>query len=117
MKLSMNHVKKQYASGKIALEDISLDLEAPSMVGLLGPNGAGKSTLMQLLVAGILPTSGQIFLDGGPLSKQEQELKQHLGYLPQRFGLYDELTVEQFLDYMAALKDCSDKAVIQRVLE
>lgn len=117
MKLSMNHVKKQYASGKIALEDISLDLEAPSMVGLLGPNGAGKSTLMQLLVAGILPTSGQIFLDGGPLCKQEQELKQHLGYLPQRFGLYDELTVEQFLDYMAALKECSDKAVIQRVLE
>lgn len=115
MKLCMNHVRKQYASGKVALEDVCLELESPSMVGLLGPNGAGKSTLMQLLVAGLLPTGGEILLDGAPLQKQERALKRQLGYLPQRFGLYEELTVEQFLDYMAALKQC-DGASLQQVM-
>lgn len=118
MKLSIDHVKKQYNSGKVALQDINLELQSPSMVGLLGPNGAGKSTLMQLLVAGLLPTSGEVRLDDVPLKQREQELKRQLGYLPQRFGLYDELAVEQFLDYMAALKGCgSDRKILQQVLE
>lgn len=118
MKISIDHVKKQYTSGKVALQEISLELQSPCMVGLLGPNGAGKSTLMQLLVAGLLPTSGELRLNDLPLKQREQELKQQLGYLPQRFGLYEELTVEQFLDYMAALKNCTGgKMALQQVME
>ncbi|HHV10925.1 MAG TPA: ATP-binding cassette domain-containing protein [Clostridiales bacterium] len=104
MKIAIENVDMTYPSGKQALEGVSLNLENPSMIGLLGPNGAGKSTLMKLLVAGLLPTKGQILLDGIPLQKKEKELKEKLGYLPQSFGLYDELTVYQFLDYIAALK-------------
>jgi len=80
-------------------------MASPNMIGLVGPNGAGKSTLMKLLVAALLPTSGNILLDNEPLVKKEKYLKSALGYLPQSFGLYDELTVRQFLDYMSALKN------------
>ncbi len=104
MEITVDHVNMAYPSGKQALQDVSLRLASPSLTGLLGPNGAGKTTLMKLLVAGLLPTSGTIAVDGKPLIKAERELKARLGYLPQEFGLYDELTVYQFLDYMCALK-------------
>ncbi len=74
---------------------------------------------MKLLVAGLLPTSGEILLDGKPLKKQEKLLKDNLGYLPQVFGLYDELTIRQFLRYMATLKGLG-KAMddeVERVME
>lgn len=87
------------------------------MIGLVGPNGAGKSTLMKLLVAALLPTTGSIMLDNEVLSKKEKYLKSVLGYLPQSFGLYDELTVWQFLDYMSALKGIKNtRAEITRVI-
>lgn len=98
-----------YPSGKQALRDISLGMQSPELIGLLGPNGAGKSTLMQLLVAGLLPTQGEILVDGTPLTQAEKSLKASLGYLPQSFGLYDELTAFQFLDYIAALKHIPDR--------
>lgn len=108
MQIAIEHLNLVYPTGKKALSDISLTLKSPSLIGLLGPNGAGKSTLMKLLVAGLLPTSGSITVDGEPLGKCERELKAKLGCLPQHFGLYDELTVWQFLDYIAALKGIRD---------
>lgn len=106
-----------YPNGRQALKDISLTLESPSLIGLVGPNGAGKSTLMKLLVAGLLPTGGTISVDDVPLSRCEKKLKEKLGYLPQDFGLYDELTVREFLDYMAALKGIRDsKAAIESAI-
>ena len=104
MEINIQDVSMTYPSGKRALEGLRLDLRAPSLVGLLGPNGAGKSTLMKLLVAGLLPAAGSIQVDGQPLERAERRLKAQLGYLPQDFGLFDELTVAEFLDYMAALK-------------
>lgn len=104
MKLSIQNLGMTYPTGKRALQDLSLELESPNLIGLVGPNGAGKTTLMKLLVAGLLPTRGSILVDGVPLLQQEKALKANLGYLPQTFGLYDELTVRQFLDYMSALK-------------
>ncbi|BFN04709.1 ABC transporter ATP-binding protein [Clostridium tetani] len=118
MKISVENLNMTYKTGKKALKDVSLQIESPSLIGFLGPNGAGKSTLMKLLVAGLIPTSGDIFIDGVPLLKNEKNLKASLGYLPQSFGLYDELTVWQFLDYMAALKGIKNsKKVIKEVIE
>lgn len=122
MKISVESLNMIYKagkkSGKKALKDVSLQIESPSLIGLLGPNGAGKSTLMKLLVAELIPTSGEILIDGVPLLKNEKKLKASLGYLPQSFGLYDELTVWQFLDYMAALKGIKNsKKVIKEVIE
>lgn len=118
MKISIQNLNKIYPKGKKALQDVSIEIKSPSLIGLLGPNGSGKSTLMKLLVAELLPTSGAILVDGIPLLKNEKKLKANLGYLPQSFGLYDELTVWQFLDYMAALKGIKNsKKVIDEVIK
>lgn len=108
MEIKIRNVSMTYPNGKLALKNLNLSLKSPSLIGLLGPNGAGKSTLMKLLVASLMPTEGSILVDGRPLAKTEKELKARLGYLPQDFGLFDELTVVQFLDYMAALKGLRD---------
>lgn len=116
MKIDMNHITMIYPSGKKALQDVSIHAKSPGFIGILGPNGAGKTTLMKLLIAGLIPTKGEILLNGKALLSQERKLKSQLGYLPQSFGLYDELTVWQFLDYMAALKGVKGKAAIEGAL-
>ena len=117
MELNIQNVSMTYPNGKQALRELDLELKSPSLVGLLGPNGAGKSTLMKLLVSALAPTAGTILADGQPLEKAERQLKARLGYLPQDFGLFDELTVTQFLDYMAALKGLrGPQAAIREVI-
>ncbi|MCL2360536.1 MAG: ABC transporter ATP-binding protein [Defluviitaleaceae bacterium] len=116
MKIEVNKISKVYPSGKQALQDINIQMESPNLIGILGPNGAGKTTLMKLLIAGLTPTKGEILLNRKKLLSQEKEMKSQLGYLPQNFGLFDELTVWQFVDYMAALKGIQDKQAIETVL-
>ena len=70
MEIRIEHLSMTYPSGKQALKDLDLELKAPSLIGLLGPNGAGKSTLMKLLVAALLPTRGEILVDGQPLDRR-----------------------------------------------
>ena len=118
MQMELQNLSMTYPSGKQALHQINLALKAPSLIGLLGPNGAGKSTLMKLLVAALVPTQGRILIDGRPLEQEERQLKARLGYLPQDFGLFDELTVAQFLDYMAALKGLRNaRAAVQKAIQ
>ena len=117
MKIDVKDVTMIYPSGKKALQNVSFSVESPDFVGILGPNGAGKSTLMKLMTAALKETRGEIQLDGKNLITQEGKLKQNLGYLPQVFGLYDELTVWQFMDYMSALKGLKDKKEIEWALE
>jgi len=106
-----------YPSGKKALNNLTMQMESPNLIGILGPNGAGKTTLMKLLIAALTPTQGEILLNGKALLLEEKHLKSQLGYLPQSFGLYDELTVWQFVDYMGALKGIQDKLVIDEALK
>jgi len=117
IKIEINNISKTYPSGKQALQNINITLESPNLIGILGPNGAGKTTLMKLLTAALTPTQGGIYLDEKPLLSQEKQLKAKLGYLPQSFGLFDELTVWQFIDYMAALKGIHCKTAIETVLQ
>ena len=116
MKIDINDVTMIYPSGKKALQNVSFSVESPDFVGILGPNGAGKSTLMKLMTAGLKETKGELQLDGKSLVSQEKKLKKNLGYLPQVFGLYDELTVWQFMDYMSALKSVNNKDEIEWAL-
>ncbi|WP_097027978.1 ATP-binding cassette domain-containing protein [Clostridium peptidivorans] len=119
MKISIKNVSMTYKTGKKALSNMSLEVNNPSFIGLLGPNGAGKSTFMKLLVSKIIPTAGEIIVDGKSIQKHEKELRKQLGYLPQSFGLYDELTVYEFLDYMCALKEIKNnvKDIIGQAIE
>jgi ABC-type multidrug transport system ATPase subunit len=85
------------------LHDVTLAI-APGMFGLLGPNGAGKSTLMRTIATLQQPDEGSIQLDGIDVLRQPDEVRKILGYLPQEFGLYPDLSAETVLDYFATLK-------------
>ncbi|CAK7085714.1 ABC transporter ATP-binding protein [Tissierella sp.] len=117
MEIKIQNLSKKYKNVR-ALNNIDLTINTPAMIGLVGPNGAGKSTLMKILVGQLMATEGEVLVDGVPLNKREKYLKERLGYLPQDFGLYEELRVEEYLDYMASLKGIKEnkKEEIKRVL-
>jgi ABC-2 type transport system ATP-binding protein len=102
MKLEIRHVTKRYRD-KMAAADVSLTLTA-GVWGLLGANGAGKTTLMRMLAGILRPTEGQILCDGVEIGALGWAYREKLGYLPQEFGFYPEFTVQDYLEYMAALK-------------
>lgn len=85
------------------LRDFSLTLR-PGLLGLVGPNGAGKTTLMRILATLMAPDEGQVTWDGQDIHPEGERLRRKLGYLPQDFGVYPELTVRQFLQYLTTLK-------------
>ena len=112
---SLNH---QYQSGKktkFAIKSLSLQVE-PGILGLLGPNGAGKSSLMRILATITKPTQGNIFWQGQDIIKSPQVLRSELGYLPQYFGVYDQLSGIEFLQYIASLKGL-DKSTADHIIE
>jgi ABC-2 type transport system ATP-binding protein len=89
----------------IAVHDLDLEVEIGEVYGLIGPNGAGKTTLIRMLAAAEEPTTGEIFINGDRLLRDHSNpnLKRRLGYLPDDFPLYDDLTVWDYLDYFARL--------------
>ncbi len=90
---------------KIVLRDVDLEIPAGTVYGLIGPNGAGKTTLIRLLAMAESPTLGEIFLHGEKLQRDRPQphLQRQIGYLPDDFPLYDDLTVWDYLDYFARL--------------
>ncbi|MEM1259685.1 MAG: ATP-binding cassette domain-containing protein, partial [Bacteroidota bacterium] len=102
-KLTINNLSKTYSNGVKALDNISLELEN-GMFGLLGPNGAGKSSLMRTLATLQEPDSGSATLDDIDILNQPGEVRKVLGYLPQEFGVYPNITAEQLLSHLAILK-------------
>ena len=103
MNLSISNLSKTYANGVRALQDVSLDIPA-GMFGLLGPNGAGKSTLMRTIATLQEPDSGSIRLGDIDVLRQPEDVRKILGYLPQEFGLYPNLSAERVLDHFAEMK-------------
>ena len=114
--LKLDGVTKRFRGGVTAVADVSLELGA-GVVGLLGPNGAGKTTLMQLIATITRPTQGQVHFQGIDVLREPETLRRHLGYLPQDFGVYDNLTAFEFLSYFGALKGGTKKGRIDEMLE
>ena len=85
-----------------AIENLSFEI-GQGTFGLLGPNGAGKTTLIRILATQMLPTSGRVLIEGHDLVKDREAVRRLLGYLPQHFGAYPQLTAGEFLDYRARL--------------
>jgi len=114
--LTLDHVTKRFRGGVTAVNDLSLELKA-GVVGLLGPNGAGKTTLMQVIATITRPTDGQIHFQGVDILKEPETLRRQLGYLPQDFGVYDNLTAFEFLSYFGGLKGVTNRGRIDELLE
>lgn len=98
------HNLKKTFDDKQALQNISLSITPDKITGIVGPDGAGKTTLIRLMAGLLLPTNGEIITLGYEMPKQASEVSPLLGYMPQRFGLYEELTVKQNMDLYADLK-------------
>lgn len=120
MKIEIQNLSKIYPNGNKALDDVSLTIES-GMFGLLGPNGAGKSTLMRILVTLLEPSNGTVLVDGLDISKHRKEVRSWLGYLPQDFRFFSNLTTFEFLDYGARLSGMKDskirKSAVNQMLE
>lgn len=120
MELKIMNLSKTYQNGVQALKNVNLEISA-GMFGLLGPNGAGKSTLMRTIATLQKADEGAINLNGIDVLKDKEEVRRILGYLPQEFGLYPEVTAEHMLTHIALLKGISDKkerkGTVQYILE
>jgi ABC-type multidrug transport system ATPase subunit len=115
-RLVIEHLHKVYTNGVVALDDLSLEL-GHGVFGLLGPNGAGKTTLMEILATLLLPSAGRIRFDGIDLLRKPQRIRPLLGYLPQTFGLYPNLTIGQFLGLMGRLYGLGGRRLRARIDE
>ena len=118
MELRLTDVTKKYGD-KVALDCFSYCFQ-PGIYGILGANGAGKSTMMNLITDNLRRDGGSITLDGEDIQKMGIRYRRILGYMTQQQGLYEGMTAESFLVYMARLKEVPRKAVaaeVDRVLE
>jgi len=114
--LELHNVTKTFGKHVTAVADASLRLE-PGVVGLIGHNGAGKTTLMQMIATLTKPSGGRILFDGTDIVARPDAIRNRLGYLPQDFGVYRNVTALEFMRYFAALKGVRDPARIRRLLE
>ena len=117
--IEVKNVTKKY--GKFtAVDNLNFKVEDHEIMGFLGPNGAGKSTTMNMITGYIEPTKGKIIVNGYEISKTPKKAKKPIGYMPESVPLYNDLTVREFIKYMADLKNVKrseKKAEIEKVLE
>ena len=112
--IEVKHITKKYGNFK-AVDDISFEIKDNEVVGFLGPNGAGKSTTMNMITGYVEPTSGKILVNGKDISKEPNKVKKQIGYMPENVPLYQELTVREFVNYMADLKYVKRKEKKEKV--
>lgn len=100
--LTVDGVAKSYG-GKMALAGVSLEVKRGEMFGVIGPDGAGKTTLFRILATLLLPEKGKVVVDGYDTVKDYKEIRKFIGYMPGRFSLYQDLSVEENLNFFATL--------------
>jgi ABC-2 type transport system ATP-binding protein len=117
--IQIDDLAKSYG-GHLALNHVSFTIEAGDMFGLIGPNGAGKTTLIRILATLLQPTSGKASIAGKSCTKEAGDVRRMIGYMPDFFGVYEELKVREYLEFFAStygIKGAKRKAVVDGVLE
>lgn len=117
--IEVKNVTKKYGKA-VAVDDISFEIKEGEIVGLLGPNGAGKSTTMNMLTGFIEQTEGEIIVDGYNMLKKPKKAKKEIGYMPEGVPLYMDLTVKEFVTYMAEIKKVDRKTrkeEVEKIIE
>ena len=110
----VKNITKKYGN-VTAVDNINFKIEEGEIIGLLGPNGAGKSTTMNMITGYIEPTEGEILVNGYDISKKPKKAKAQIGYMPEGVPLYSDLTVKEFVTYMAELKKVNRKERKEKV--
>ena len=118
MNITIDHLDKTYRGGIHALNNVTLTITS-GMFGLLGPNGAGKTTLMRILTGILRPTNGILQIGDYDVNSEvgRKAIRHILGYLPQDFGVYPDLSAREFLDYIGILKGLSDRIMRHKRVE
>ena len=117
--IQIQDLRKRYGRME-ALKGLTLELEKGTVFGFVGPNGAGKSTTMSILATLLAPTSGKAYVGGYEVTKHPREVRKLIGYMPDFFGVYDNLTAEEYLEFYAANYDipaARRKVIIPQLLE
>ena len=118
MEIEIRGLTKKYGN-LTALDNLTLHIKE-GMFGLLGPNGAGKTTLMKIMATVMYPTEGTVLIDGYDVSKNPEEIRRMIGYLPQNFGFYPNVRLDDFLSYIGVLKGMDKQSIpslVDRVLD
>jgi len=102
MSISVSNISKSYNKAK-ALDQISFDVKSGELFGLIGPDGAGKTTLFRILTTLLIQDEGQATVAGYDVFKDYKSIRSHVGYMPGRFSLYQDLTVEENLNFFATI--------------
>ncbi len=116
--IKVEHLTKKYGDF-VALDDVSLELREGEIVGLLGPNGAGKTTLLRILVSFLQPTFGEVEIEGMSVKKplMEQKIKSKIGYLPEQAPLYEDMLVEEYLEFIGKMQGIGKGEIAARIDE
>lgn len=115
--IDVQHLKKSF-DGHLAVRDISLQVNKGEIFGFLGPNGSGKTTIIRMLCGLLTPDSGTGYCLGYDILKESWKIKAQVGYMPQRFSLYEDLTVTENLDFIARVYNVENrKAAISQMVE
>lgn len=117
--IEVKNVTKKYGDF-YAVRNINFEVKDGEIVGFLGRNGAGKSTTMNMITGFIEPTSGEIIVDGYNIDEKPKKVKRQIGYMPEGTPLYSDLTVKEFVEYMAELKlipKKGKKEAVQKAIE
>lgn len=101
MMLVMNNIRKSYHK-LVALDGVDLEIPKGALYGFVGPNGAGKTTAIKIMAGLIRPDSGTITMDGVDVKKEPKMFNQTIGYVPDSFGVYDNLMVSEYMDFFAS---------------
>ena len=112
--ITVKNVTKKYGKFK-AVDNISFEINDGEIIGLLGPNGAGKSTTMNILTGFIEPTEGEVIINGYNISKKPKKAKKCIGYMPEGVPLYKDMTVKEFITYMAELRGVKREQIKESV--
>jgi len=112
--LQIDNIKKEFGT-LTAVNDVTMSIEQGQVVGLIGPNGAGKTTLLRILATLLRPTNGNATILGKDLRKDYLQIRHHLGFLPDFFSLYNDLTLEECLEFFAKVYKVEPKLIPERI--
>lgn len=112
MMVHVENLTKRY-NATLAVDCLNMDIKEGEIYGFVGANGAGKTTTMRIIAGLLAPSSGKVYIDGVDVSKEPLKVKKHIGYMPDFFGVYDDLKVSEYMSFYAGLygitkKKCTD---------